>query len=55
MALTPAQLLDELMGPNRNALPNEAKSELHWSDDNVRYLQLNVVFGLLHLLVSTQW
>ncbi|EDV27758.1 uncharacterized protein TRIADDRAFT_20548 [Trichoplax adhaerens] len=35
MALTPAQLLDELMGPNRNALPNEAKSELHWSDDNV--------------------
>nr|CAB3263570.1 luc7-like protein 3 [Phallusia mammillata] len=28
-------MLDELMGKNRNAAPNEQVSELHWSDDDV--------------------
>lgn len=28
-------LLDELMGKNRNAAPNEKSNELHWSDEEV--------------------
>ena len=28
-------LLDELMGKNRNAAPNEKTLEMHWSDEEV--------------------
>lgn len=30
-----AQLLDELMGRNRNLDPNDSKSEVTWDDDEV--------------------
>ena len=30
-------LLDELMGKNRNAAPNEKTNELHWSDEEVNF------------------
>lgn len=32
---TAAALLDELMGRNRNSLPNQQVKELHWDDDEV--------------------
>ncbi|CAB4029854.1 luc7 3 [Paramuricea clavata] len=33
--LSQAQLLDELMGRDRNLAPQEKKSSLHWSDPSV--------------------
>ena len=33
-------LLDELMGKNRNAAPNEKTSEMHWSDEEVSVLNI---------------
>ena len=35
MALTPAQLLDELMGRDRNLVPGEKSSQVHWSHEDV--------------------
>ena len=34
------QLLDELMGRERDLGPNQKKSTLIWNDPNVLYLQL---------------
>lgn len=34
--LAAAQLLDELMGRNRNIAPNEKGKELNWGDPEVR-------------------
>ena len=33
-----SSLLDELMGKNRNAAPNEKLNEQHWSDEEVSKL-----------------
>lgn len=38
MAAAAAALLDELMGRNRNAAPNEKGIELNWEDPEVRKL-----------------
>ena len=35
MAGEAAQLLDQLMGSSRNAVPGEEVKQLHWSDDEV--------------------
>ena len=35
--LAAAQLLDELMGRNRNVAPNEKVKELNWEDPEVSY------------------
>lgn len=35
MALTPAQLLDELMGRDRNLVPGEKSTQVHWSHEDV--------------------
>ena len=35
-AAAAAALLDELMGRNRNVLPNEKPKELNWEDSEVR-------------------
>ena len=35
MAVTAAQLLDELMGKDRNRTPGEPSSRIHWSDNEV--------------------
>ena len=35
MALTAAQLLDELMGRDRNLAPNEHREEKRWDDTDV--------------------
>lgn len=35
-AAAAAALLDELMGRNRNAAPNEKAQELNWEDSEVR-------------------
>lgn len=37
--LAAAALLDELMGRNRNVLPNEKVKELNWEDPEVRFLK----------------
>lgn len=34
--LAAAQLLDELMGRNRNVAPSEKTKELNWEDSEVR-------------------
>jgi hypothetical protein len=36
--LAAAQLLDELMGRNRNVAPNEKVKELNWEDPEVSYV-----------------
>lgn len=38
-AAAAAALLDELMGRNRNVLPNEKPKELNWEDPEVNCLQ----------------
>lgn len=38
--LAAAQLLDELMGRNRNIAPNEKGKELNWEDPEVRFISL---------------
>lgn len=38
MAMTAAQLLDELMGKDRNLVPGEKSSQVHWSHQDVRHL-----------------
>lgn len=38
--LAAAQLLDELMGRNRNVAPNEKVKELNWEDPEVRVVFL---------------
>ena len=35
MAVSAAQLLDELMGKDRNRAPGEPSSRMHWSDSEV--------------------
>merc|ERR550534_890822 len=35
MALTAAQLLDELMGRDRNLVPGEKSAQVHWSHEDV--------------------
>ena len=45
--LAAAQLLDELMGRNRNVAPNEKVRELNWEDSEVIFISL-----LLFLLVN---
>ena len=35
MALTAAQLLDELMGRDRNLVPGEKSNQLHWEEEGV--------------------
>lgn len=35
MALTAAQLLDELMGRDRNLVPGEKSTQVHWSHNDV--------------------
>ena len=37
MAMSAAQLLDELMGKDRNRAPGEPSSRIHWSDNEVCY------------------
>lgn len=59
--LAAAQLLDELMGRNRNNLPNEKQKEMNWEDPEVSgkmqyyqhtgYSNLNAQF-LMHALFS---
>lgn len=39
MAAAAAALLDELMGRNRNAAPNEKAIELNWEDTEVIIIQ----------------
>jgi len=41
MAGYAAALLDELMGRNRDANPNDKKRDLHWSDPQV------IVYGIV--------
>lgn len=38
MAAAAAALLDELMGRNRNAAPNEKAVELNWEDPEVKII-----------------
>ncbi len=38
--LAAAQLLDELMGRNRNIAPNEKAKELNWEDPDVRTMNI---------------
>ena len=38
MALTAAQLLDELMGKDRNLVPGETSAQVHWSHPDVSFL-----------------
>ena len=35
MAMTAAQLLDELMGRDRNLVPGEKSAQVHWSHPDV--------------------
>lgn len=57
-AAAAAALLDELMGRNRNILPNEKPKELNWEDPEVRHC-LPVFFNLytiqLFLLLLITW
>lgn len=39
-AAAAAALLDELMGRNRNILPNEKPKELNWEDSEVIFIFL---------------
>ena len=38
MAMTAAQLLDELMGKDRNLVPGEKSSQVHWTHQDVSIL-----------------
>jgi len=53
-----ANLLDQLMGSARNALPGERVKEKHWSDDGVSSILSSgrfscFVFGHHHIIDST--
>ena len=37
MAMTAAQLLDELMGRDRNLVPGEKSTQVHWSHVDVSF------------------
>lgn len=41
-ALAAAQLLDELMGRNRNIAPNEKPKELNWEDPEVSLILMSI-------------
>lgn len=43
-AAAAAALLDELMGRNRNILPNEKPKELNWEDPEVKHLRNSFFF-----------
>lgn len=42
-AAAAAALLDELMGRNRNVLPNEKPKEINWEDSEVRHLHTSQI------------
>lgn len=46
-AAAAAALLDELMGRNRNVLPNEKPKELNWEDAEVSIIQFYI-----HLMLN---
>lgn len=48
-------MLDELMGKNRNAAPNEKVNELHWSDEDVNILVFYPVASLLTTCFLCNW
>lgn len=50
--LAAAQLLDELMGRNRNVAPNEKVKELNWEDPEVRLNYTTVTFPLIFIFFA---
>jgi len=60
-------MLDELMGKNRNAAPDEKVNDMHWSDDEVLILcffitffhhntwKILFIFSYLHVHVSSKY
>ena len=44
MALTAAQLLDELMGKDRNLVPGEKSAQVPWDHGDVRTQHLIITF-----------
>lgn len=52
-AAAAAALLDELMGRNRNVLPNEKPKELNWEDPEVSFSSHNKKIQNLKVLASS--
>lgn len=48
--LAAAQLLDELMGRNRNINPNEKTQKLNWEDPQVNVTMVNDFYSILTFL-----
>ena len=46
MALTAAQLLDELMGRDRNLVPGEKSNQLQWDDEGNCSVSVSIFYSI---------